>query len=232
VRSFTASCLGRAIPPCSPAAPPSSLAGLAGPGRCWMAIRSRADSGQIRPLPARHMIGRLLDPSRISWRTCRGSAGGSHEHHAQQHHALCCRIEPYLDQGGAATRRRGPALGLCLGRPGRRRPHAPARRRSVRLTGTQASAARSRRSRSRVSSSRPPRQERSLRSRPPDRLRRLRTRRPLARFVAPARATDRTSNWLWSVGKVAERRNGRDLDLSRSAGGGACRQVDVIVKPG
>ena len=42
--------------------------------------------------------------------------------------AVCagsCRIEPYLDQGGAAVRRRGPAPapGLCLGGPaGARRP--------------------------------------------------------------------------------------------------------------
>jgi hypothetical protein len=35
-----------------------------------------------------------------------------------------CRVEPFLDQGGAATRRRWPGVsaGLCLGRPARRTP--------------------------------------------------------------------------------------------------------------
>ena len=46
------------------------VSGLAGPRRCWTAIRSRADSGQIRPFAARHVIGKLLDLSHVSWRTC------------------------------------------------------------------------------------------------------------------------------------------------------------------
>src|SRR5262249_55887249 len=59
---------------------------------------------------ARHVIGRLVDLSHVSWRTCgRGSAGGSHA--APR---LRCRIEPYLDQGGAL---RAPRAGACARPP-------------------------------------------------------------------------------------------------------------------
>ena len=53
------------------------------------------------------MIGRLLDLSHVSWRTCVADPLADHTHSTALHRPYC-RIEPYLDQGDAATRRRRP----------------------------------------------------------------------------------------------------------------------------
>jgi hypothetical protein len=70
VRSFIASCLGRAIPAVLPGSASLIAAGLGG-------AEALLDGDQVprgqRPDPsvaARHVIGRLLDLSHVSWRTC------------------------------------------------------------------------------------------------------------------------------------------------------------------
>jgi len=55
---------------------------------------------------------------------CRGGTEGGEVTAEECCIAPRCRVEPFLDQGAAAARRRWPGscAGLCLGRPARRKP--------------------------------------------------------------------------------------------------------------
>jgi hypothetical protein len=108
-----------------------------------------------------------------------------------------CRIEPYIGQGGAATRHRWPGVsaGLCLGeaRPAHAGPH-PSHTADQAGSIVAAAGGGSRLSRSRLSSSRAAASMAALRAIACDRLRRPLTRRPLPRTLAPTRKMARTSS--------------------------------------